>query len=239
MINFRQLEALKTLLATGSTIATETEVETIFDTASTSLLPNLTLETLSMTTWLPSMTMTLRLQRGFRQLLPMRRSNAAFASTRSGATSFPMTKSIAQRRCILGLRAFKGQSHFRAGSTDVGDVSRVTPTAQCWAPAWAIGTNPHTWQVVAQGRSLAAYKRSCMLQRCWQQLPWTSLHSPNFLLWQKSSGLKKWRVSDMYAPFPRTPSRRRVRAVKGSAICTPVDRLPFCSNRLHRIEPRL
>jgi aminobenzoyl-glutamate utilization protein B len=58
----------------------------------------------------------------------------------------------------LGLRAFEGQSHFRAGSTDVGDVSRVTPTAQCWAPAWAIGTNPHTWQVVAQGRSPAAHK---------------------------------------------------------------------------------
>jgi aminobenzoyl-glutamate utilization protein B len=40
----------------------------------------------------------------------------------------------------------------------VGDVSWVTPTAQCWAPAWAIGTNPHTWQVVAQGRSPAAHK---------------------------------------------------------------------------------
>lgn len=57
-----------------------------------------------------------------------------------------------------GLRAFEGQSHFRAGSTDVGDVSRVTPTAQCWAPTWAIGTNPHTWQVVAQGKSPAAHK---------------------------------------------------------------------------------
>ncbi|RUV33806.1 amidohydrolase, partial [Mesorhizobium sp. M1A.T.Ca.IN.004.03.1.1] len=31
-----------------------------------------------------------------------------------------------------GLRDFEGQSHFRAGSTDVGDVSWVTPTAQCW-----------------------------------------------------------------------------------------------------------
>ncbi len=37
-------------------------------------------------------------------------------------------------------------------------MSRVTPTAQCWAPTWAIGTNPHTWQVVAQGRSPAAHK---------------------------------------------------------------------------------
>jgi aminobenzoyl-glutamate utilization protein B len=58
----------------------------------------------------------------------------------------------------LGLRDFEGQSHFRAGSTDVGDVSWVTPTAQCWTPTWAIGTNPHTWQVVAQGKSPAAHK---------------------------------------------------------------------------------
>lgn len=57
-----------------------------------------------------------------------------------------------------GLRAFEGESHFRAGSTDVGDVSWVTPTAQCWAPTWAIGTNPHTWQVVAQGKSPMAHK---------------------------------------------------------------------------------
>lgn len=34
----------------------------------------------------------------------------------------------------------------------------MTPTAQCWTPAWAIGTNPHTWQVVAQGKSAAAHK---------------------------------------------------------------------------------
>ena len=25
----------------------------------------------------------------------------------------------------------------------MGDVSHVTPSAQCWAPTWAIGTNPH------------------------------------------------------------------------------------------------
>jgi len=53
---------------------------------------------------------------------------------------------------------FSGESHFRPSSTDVGDVSCVVPTAQCWCACWAIGTSGHTWQVVAQGKSRAAHK---------------------------------------------------------------------------------
>ena len=35
------------------------------------------------------------------------------------------------------------------GSTEVGDVSWITPTAQFRATTWAVGTPPHTWQAVA------------------------------------------------------------------------------------------
>lgn len=44
------------------------------------------------------------------------------------------------------------------GSTDVGDVSWVVPTVQAHAPNMAIGTQLHTWQVVAQGKAPAAHK---------------------------------------------------------------------------------
>jgi aminobenzoyl-glutamate utilization protein B len=44
------------------------------------------------------------------------------------------------------------------GSTDVGDVSWITPTAQCWGACYAVGTPFHTWQMVAQGKSPAAHK---------------------------------------------------------------------------------
>lgn len=39
------------------------------------------------------------------------------------------------------------------GSTDVGDVSWVTPTVQCWVACFAFGTPMHSWQLVAQGKS--------------------------------------------------------------------------------------
>ncbi|WP_390624939.1 M20 family metallopeptidase [Pseudorhizobium xiangyangii] len=44
------------------------------------------------------------------------------------------------------------------GSTDVGDVSWVVPTVQAYGPTLAIGTQLHTWQVVAQGQSPLAHK---------------------------------------------------------------------------------
>lgn len=44
------------------------------------------------------------------------------------------------------------------GSTDVADVSWVTPTTQCWSACYAIGTPGHSWQNVAQGKTAHAHK---------------------------------------------------------------------------------
>ncbi|RDZ62483.1 amidohydrolase [Haloferax sp. Atlit-12N] len=42
------------------------------------------------------------------------------------------------------------------GSTDVGDVSWITPTAQFWAASWPVGTPSHTWQAVAANGSFGS-----------------------------------------------------------------------------------
>ena len=44
------------------------------------------------------------------------------------------------------------------GSTDVGDVSWMCPTAQIHAATWAPATPGHSWQVVSQGKSSMAHK---------------------------------------------------------------------------------
>lgn len=44
------------------------------------------------------------------------------------------------------------------GSTDVADVSWVVPTVQFWGANHAIGTQLHSWQAVAQGKSQPAIK---------------------------------------------------------------------------------
>ncbi|HEY1393277.1 MAG TPA: amidohydrolase, partial [Methylibium sp.] len=43
------------------------------------------------------------------------------------------------------------------GSTDVADVSWITPTAQCWVACYAFGTPFHSWQMVSQGKSSVAH----------------------------------------------------------------------------------
>lgn len=43
-------------------------------------------------------------------------------------------------------------------STDVGDVSWITPTIQCNTACWVLGTPAHTWQVVAVGNTPIAHK---------------------------------------------------------------------------------
>lgn len=150
-------------VARGAAMMTETEVEIIFDTASTNLLPNIALET--------------AMHQNMVALGPVAFDEAdiAFAQSiqdtfteeaiKSSIRLYQIKNDVFSNAKVdgstplhLGLRDFEGQSHFRAGSTDVGDVSWVAPTAQCWTPTWAIGTNPHTWQVVAQGKSPAAHK---------------------------------------------------------------------------------
>lgn len=44
------------------------------------------------------------------------------------------------------------------GSTDVGDVSRICPTAQLGISIWPVGIVSHSWQAVAMGKSSIAHK---------------------------------------------------------------------------------
>lgn len=47
---------------------------------------------------------------------------------------------------------------FTPGSTDVGDVSHLTPTAQINTAAWPSGVPGHSWQIVACGKSAMAFR---------------------------------------------------------------------------------
>ena len=53
---------------------------------------------------------------------------------------------------------YNPSDYFAQGSTDVGDVSWVTPTAQFTATTWASGNPGHSWQNVAMGKSSVAHK---------------------------------------------------------------------------------
>lgn len=49
-------------------------------------------------------------------------------------------------------------NHFAPGSTDVGDVSWLTPTAQFTTATWPSEVPGHSWQIVSVGKTGQAYK---------------------------------------------------------------------------------
>ncbi|QCM12166.1 amidohydrolase [Agrobacterium tumefaciens] len=194
-------------VARGAAMMTETEVEIVFDTASTNLLTNITLET--------------AMHENMVALGPIAFDEAdiAFAkriqdtftdeAIKSSIRLYQIKGDVFSNRKIdgsmplhLGLRDFEGESHFRAGSTDVGDVSWVTPTAQCWTPAWAIGTNPHTWQVVAQGKSPAAHKAMAHAAKTLASTGLSLMTSPELLESVKNEWREKTEGSDYVCPIP-------------------------------------
>jgi aminobenzoyl-glutamate utilization protein B len=44
------------------------------------------------------------------------------------------------------------------GSTDVGDVSWITPTVQVWTACWAVGVPGHSWGITATGAMSIGHK---------------------------------------------------------------------------------
>ncbi len=56
------------------------------------------------------------------------------------------------------LPPYRPHMSIHPASTDVGDVSWVVPTAQYRSAVWALGTQPHSWQAVAQGKTPFAHK---------------------------------------------------------------------------------
>jgi len=202
-----ELAARVEKVAHGAAMMTETDVEVVFDTASTNLLPNITMET--------------AMHENMVALGPIRFDEADLDFARRIQSTFTreaISSSIKLYQIKgdvfsnaridgsiplhTGLRAFEGQSHFRAGSTDVGDVSWVTPTAQCWTPAWAIGTNPHTWQVVAQGKSRAAHKAMVHAAKTLATTGLTLLTSPELLAAARTEWQEKTDGRPYVCPIP-------------------------------------
>ncbi|WP_445621023.1 amidohydrolase [Kushneria sp. Sum13] len=152
-------------VARGAALMTGTSVEVTFDKACSSYLPNRTLEALM-----------------FEQIQTLGAPAFDESDQRYARTIADTITPTGRHADLDGMRrmtgpdtqdrieAFEGQvladavlapgddREIMKGSTDVGDVSRVVPTAQCYVSCFAIGTALHTWQVVAQGRSALGHK---------------------------------------------------------------------------------
>ena len=152
-------------IAEGAALMTGTSYERVFIDGTAETLPNFTLEALLHTsfaeTGVPQYTaeelaFASSLCRTFPPQTRAPGIGAKFDSEiakESRALSENMTKPM--NDFLLPLYSGEG---FLPGSTDVGDVSWQTPTAQALIAAWPAGVPGHSWQVVACGKTSLAHK---------------------------------------------------------------------------------
>jgi aminobenzoyl-glutamate utilization protein B len=67
------------------------------------------------------------------------------------------------------------------GSTDVGDVSWVVPTAGFMTACFVPGTSPHSWQAVAAGGTSIGRKGMLLAARVLAASAWDLFQSPEVL----------------------------------------------------------
>jgi aminobenzoyl-glutamate utilization protein B len=91
------------------------------------------------------------------------RRNARLNAARTGAAAGQQwAEALGDRVLTDSVAPYSASEEVLYGSTDVGDVSWVAPTAQCFTPCFAFGTPLHSWQLVAQGRTSIAHKGMCL-----------------------------------------------------------------------------
>ncbi|HDR8982630.1 M20 family metallopeptidase [Burkholderia vietnamiensis] len=88
------------------------------------------------------------------------------------------------------------------GSTDVGDVSWVTPTAQCHTSCYAFGTPPHSWQWVAQGKAPLAHKGMLLAAKTMASTAIDLLAAPDTLARAKAELLERRGGRPYVCPIP-------------------------------------
>lgn len=153
----QDLYARVVAIAEGAALMTSTTMEVTFDGASAEILPNRVLEEalhaqLCEVGGVPFDEDDQRAAAEFSALFP----ESEVRAHRVAAGWDP-----ADPRCLDdGVPSLTPPEyrHLNSGSSDVGDVSWITPTVQILSCAVALGTPWHTWQYVAQGKLPAAHK---------------------------------------------------------------------------------
>ena len=88
------------------------------------------------------------------------------------------------------------------GSTDVGDVSWVVPTVQAYGATYAIGTPPHSWQMVAQGKTAAAHKGMAHVAKAMAATALDCLRDPALLASAKADFAQRTKTFAYKSPLP-------------------------------------
>lgn len=143
-------------IAEGAALMTETEVEMVFDKACSNFIPNDTLNKVMAEAMqelgAPQFT---EKEFDFAKQIQSTLTKNELDSASQGIKGFEFA--LKKPLSDVTIPYFKTDKVI-PGSTDVGDVSWVTPIAQSVVATCAVGTPFHSWQLVTQGKTSYAHK---------------------------------------------------------------------------------
>lgn len=152
-------------IARGAAMMTETAVDIIFDKACSNLIPNQTMERVMYSNFtelgVPEFDQNEKeFARQIRTTIPESDKNSELQMIAKvlGAKGKGMAEQLKEQELSSILMPLMPAARLMSGSTDVGDVSWIIPTVQCSTTCFAMGTQLHSWQAVAQGGTSIGHK---------------------------------------------------------------------------------
>lgn len=167
-------------IAKGAALMTGTTVEEVFEGATSDLIPNTVLATV------------MDEEMAKLRPIPFTDEDYEFAQeiydtfdegTQASAylTVMPNQREELGNKKLMPMVTPMFPEAIMPASTDVADVSWVTPTVQCVSSTWAIGTPPHTWQVVSQGKMPLAHKGMLFAAAAMAETAIRCIENPNLI----------------------------------------------------------
>ena len=152
-------------IAKGAALMTGTSYERVFIDGTAETLPNYTLEKLLHSCFeeigVPQHTdEELAFAAALKKTYPVETSipgTGAKFDPAIAKTVKTLTENMTKPMNDFLMPQYSGEG-FTPGSTDVGDVSWQTPTAQITVAAWPAGVPGHSWQIVSCGKTSLAHK---------------------------------------------------------------------------------
>ncbi len=164
VLNIRKLAARLDKIAEGAALMTETTVTRKFIDGTSDVLPNATLEKLAYGNFsaveLPRYSEEDQaFAAALRATFPVEELPGFATEFDSEIEDFVRTRTEDNTKALNDfLMPYYHSRMIAAGSSDVGDVSRQTPTVQIHAVTLPSGTPDHSWQAVSAGKSGIAHK---------------------------------------------------------------------------------
>lgn len=152
-------------IAKGAALMTETEVDIIFDKGCSNYVPNKVVEDV-MFKYLKLLggpkfkEEDLKFAKSIKSTLSNEDIEASLALSRKivGNENKSLVEELKNEDLCKNILPFEHNAGVIFGSTDVGDVSWVVPTAELIVACAAIGTPGHSWQIVSQGSTGIAHE---------------------------------------------------------------------------------